>query len=80
MQSKKRFEKEWKEAEKANQQTEKVQQDPNATKPDVDKVRHAPSTHLIMLHASWVTDAVCTCVYVLGQTARSLPRALSGRV
>ncbi|XP_035391064.1 thyroid hormone receptor interactor 10b [Electrophorus electricus] len=36
---KKRFEKEWKEAEKVNQQVEKTEQDPGSTKADVDKVR-----------------------------------------
>uniref|UniRef100_A0AAY5EYQ6 Thyroid hormone receptor interactor 10 n=1 Tax=Electrophorus electricus TaxID=8005 RepID=A0AAY5EYQ6_ELEEL len=35
----KRFEKEWKEAEKVNQQVEKTEQDPGSTKADVDKVR-----------------------------------------
>uniref|UniRef100_A0A671M228 Cdc42-interacting protein 4 homolog n=1 Tax=Sinocyclocheilus anshuiensis TaxID=1608454 RepID=A0A671M228_9TELE len=39
IQSKKRFEKEWREAEKANQQTERVQQDTNATKADVEKAK-----------------------------------------
>ncbi|XP_016100280.1 thyroid hormone receptor interactor 10b [Sinocyclocheilus grahami] len=54
--SKKRFEKEWREAEKANQQTEKVQLDANATRADMEKVQ-TPSTHILTLHASWVTDA-----------------------
>ncbi|KAA0721665.1 Formin-binding protein 1-like [Triplophysa tibetana] len=37
--SKKRFEKEWKEAEKAIQQTERIQLEPNITKADVDKAK-----------------------------------------
>ncbi|KAJ8264174.1 hypothetical protein GJAV_G00146040 [Gymnothorax javanicus] len=38
--TKKRFEREWREAEKANQNAERVDQDANATKADVDKARH----------------------------------------
>ncbi|XP_061575990.1 thyroid hormone receptor interactor 10b isoform X2 [Cololabis saira] len=37
--TKKRFAKEWAEAEKATQQAEKTEHDPNATKPDVEKVK-----------------------------------------
>ncbi|XP_056624827.1 thyroid hormone receptor interactor 10b isoform X2 [Triplophysa dalaica] len=37
--TKKRFEKEWREAEKAIQQTERIQQEPNITKADVDKAK-----------------------------------------
>lgn len=38
-QTKKRFAKEWAEAEKATQQAEKTEHDVNATKMDVEKVR-----------------------------------------
>lgn len=38
-QSKKRFEREWREAERAAQYAEKTDQDINATKADVEKVR-----------------------------------------
>uniref|UniRef100_A0A8C5D9L7 Cdc42-interacting protein 4 homolog n=1 Tax=Gouania willdenowi TaxID=441366 RepID=A0A8C5D9L7_GOUWI len=37
--TKKRFAKEWAEAEKATQQADKTESDPNATKPDVEKAR-----------------------------------------
>lgn len=40
LQTKKRFAKEWAEAEKAAQQAEKTENDPNATKPDVEKVNN----------------------------------------
>jgi len=40
-QSKKRFEREWREAERAAQYAEKTDQDINATKADVEKVRCA---------------------------------------
>lgn len=43
-QSKKRFEREWKEAEKAAQYAEKTDQDINATKADVEKVFHYSCT------------------------------------
>lgn len=38
LQTKKRFAKEWAEAEKATQQAEKIENDLNATKLDVEKV------------------------------------------
>lgn len=38
LQSKKRFEREWREAERAAQYAEKTDQDINATKADVEKV------------------------------------------
>lgn len=41
LQSKKRFEREWREAERAAQYAEKTDQDINATKADVEKVREA---------------------------------------
>lgn len=41
LQSKKRFEREWREAERAAQYAEKTDQDINATKADVEKVTEA---------------------------------------
>ncbi|XP_024115376.1 cdc42-interacting protein 4 homolog isoform X1 [Oryzias melastigma] len=41
---KKRSAKEWAEAEKATQQAEKIDNDPNATKPDVDKAKQHANT------------------------------------
>ncbi|KAI7810800.1 thyroid hormone receptor interactor 10b [Triplophysa rosa] len=50
--SKKRFEKEWKEAEKAIQQTERIQQDPNTTKADVDKAKQQENSRTHVADAS----------------------------
>lgn len=43
-QSKKRFEREWREAERAAQSAEKTDQDINATKADVEKVKGKKSS------------------------------------
>lgn len=43
-QSKKRFEREWREAERAAQYAEKTDQDINATKADVEKVKGGGSS------------------------------------
>lgn len=48
-QTKKRFAKEWAEAEKATQQAEKIQHDLNATKLDVEKVK-STRFHLRVVH------------------------------
>lgn len=44
-QSKKRFEREWREAERAAQYAEKTDQDINATKADVEKVTRRKNQH-----------------------------------
>lgn len=45
LQTKKRFAKEWAEADKATQQAEKTENDLNATKLDVEKVNTNTQTH-----------------------------------
>lgn len=68
-QVKKRFEKEWKEAEKAIQQTERIQQDPNTTKADVEKVH----THTHLSTPNFTHDEcymLCICCVLRSNSRR----------